>query len=387
MTDAREERRTKKRENGSGTLYQRGRVWWISYQGPDGKRHAESTGDERKGVAVRMLQRRVGAREHNLPVIPKAEKLTFDDAAKAVITDFEINGKKSHASVERKITKHLTPYFTGRRMAGITASDVAKYVAHRQSEGIVSKTGVRIADVSNSEINRELALLKRIFSLAIKSGRIAMRPHIPMLKEPPPRSGFFERHEIASVVAHLPTALKPVVEFAYATGWRVDSEVLPLEWRNVDFKAGEVRLDAGTTKNGQGRVFPMTAALRQLLQGQQKKHTALKRAGHIVPNVFWRMVAKGRGGEKQPKPIKKFIKAWRKASIAAGYPGRIPHDMRRSAVRNLVRAAIPERVAMRMTGHLTRSVFERYNIVSDGDLHDAAQKLDAVVSLKRTAQK
>ena len=79
-----------------------------------------------------------------------------------------------------------------------------------------------------------------------------------------------------------------------------------------------------------------------------------------------------------------YNKAWRKARIAAGCPGRIPHDFRRTAVRNLVRAGIPERVAMQMTGHKTRAVFERYNIVSAGDLQDAAQRLDRFASRSRS---
>lgn len=202
-----------------------------------------------------MLQRRVGAREHNLPVIPNAEKLTFDEAGKAVVTDFAINGKKSRVSVERRIMKHLTPFVTGRRMAGITAAEVAKYVAHRQAEGIVNRKGGRIADVSKAEINRELALLKRTFSLAIKGGRLAMRPHIPMLKESAPRSGFLEYGQIADVVAHLPAALKPVVEFTYITGWRVHSEVLPLEWRNVDFTAGESSCRRARRRTATGACF------------------------------------------------------------------------------------------------------------------------------------
>ncbi len=83
-----------------------------------------------------------------------------------------------------------------------------------------------------------------------------------------------------------------------------------------------------------------------------------------------------RQASQKPRPIGSFRKTWIAACKAAGCPGRIPHDFRRTAVRNLVRTGIPERVAMQLTGHKTRSVFERYNIVSSGDLRDAARKLD-----------
>ena len=71
-----------------------------------------------------------------------------------------------------------------------------------------------------------------------------------------------------------------------------------------------------------------------------------------------------------------FNKAWRKARMDAGCSGRIPQDFRRTAARNLARASVPECVTMQLTGHKTRAVFERYNIVSAGDLRDAARRLD-----------
>ena len=217
-----------------------------------------------------MLRRRIGAKEHNLPVIPRAEQLTFDDAAKAVVTDYEINKKPSLTQLKRRLKNHLTPYFGGHRLAGITADDITHYVAHRQKQGIVAwqgeHKGERIGDVSNTEINHELRLLSLIFNRAIANERLGRRPPIPKLDEPPPRVGFFEADQIAAVLAHLPEHLRPVIKFGYITGWRIAAEVLPLEWRRVDFAAGEVRLDVGTTKNGDARSFPMTAALRRLLQ-------------------------------------------------------------------------------------------------------------------------
>jgi integrase len=217
-----------------------------------------------------------------------------------------------------------------------------------------------------------------MFSLAIQAGKRLYKPYIPLLKEQNVGTGFFEPHQYTSVLAHLPTPLRAVIGLAYITGWRIPSEVLPLEWRNVDLDAGEIRLDAHTTKNGDGRVFPFTPELRELLEEQRRQADDLKRTrGLIVPWVFFRMVAKKRGGEKYPRPVRAFNKEWANACRAAGCPGRIPHDFRRTAVRNLVRASVPETIAMRLTGHKTRSVFDRYNIVSDIDLREAAAKLAA----------
>jgi integrase len=118
----------------------------------------------------------------------------------------------------------------------------------------------------------------------------------------------------------------------------------------------------------------MTAELRLLLEAQRSRTEALQRARSIVvPWVFHR----------EGRQIRSLVRAWRTACRNAGFPGRLVHDLRRTAVRNLVRAGIPERVAMQMTGHKTRSIFERYNIVSDNDLRDAAKRLDDEAAAER----
>ena len=240
-----------------------------------------------------------------------------------------------------------------------------------------------ITGVSNAEINRELQQFKRIFSLAMQAEKILRRPRIPLLAESKPRAGFFERAQFEAVRRHLTASLQALVTFAYITGWRVPSECRRSNGRRWISSTGTVRLEPGTTKNAQGRVFPLTDELREVLETQRAAVDALKATGIITPWVFFRLVAKGRRGPKSPNPITTFAGAWRAACTAAGCPGR--HDFRRTAVRNLVRAGVPERVAMLMTGHKTRSVFERYNIVSEGDLAEAAAKANAYARTKLRA--
>ncbi len=84
------------------------------------------------------------------------------------------------------------------------------------------------------------------------------------------------------------------------------------------------------------------------------------------------------------RKIANYYKRWHRACQEAGLVGRIPHDFRRTAVRNMVRAGIPERVAMQMSGHKTRNIFDRYHIVSDGDLREAAKRIESALTAQTT---
>jgi integrase len=280
----------------------------------------------------------------------------------------------------------------------IDTTVIRRYISKRQTDTIVIRKARTIQHrdgrrellpeqtkaVSNAEINRELQILKRCFNLAVEEGRLLHCPHIPMLTEHNVRKGFLDAAQLQSVLAFLPVELQAVIRFAFLTGWRLASEVLPLTLSRVDFAAGEVRLDAGTTKNGEGRVFPMNEDLRGLLLERRRITEDLQRKHRIVISaVFQREAyvkqADGSWKLQSGQPIKSISKAWRRACAQAGLPGRILHDLRRSSIRNMVRAGISETVAMKLSGHKTRSVFDRYNVTSSRDLQDAAERLTGLV--------
>jgi hypothetical protein len=171
------------------------------------------------------------------------------------------------------------------------------------------------------------------------------------------------------VLAQLPDDLQPVFAVAYLTGWRVKSEILTRQWAHVDFQSGWLRLEPGETKNAEGRQFPLTLALRAVLERQRARTLAIEKATRtIIPWLFHR----------SGRPIKSFRRAWLTACTAAGLSGRIPHDFRRTAVRNLERAGVPRSTAMKMVGHKTESIYRRYAIVDEAMLKEGAAKLQTL---------
>lgn len=176
------------------------------------------------------------------------------------------------------------------------------------------------------------------------------------------------------MLEHLPAYLHPVMIVGYFTGWRVKSEVLPLRWNHVDFEAGVLTLDPGSTKNKEGRTYPFRQ-FPELLTVLRIQREAAQQIGMarslIVPWVFFRVT------KTKVLPIKSYKTAWTRATLAAGTPNRLVHDLRRTGVRALRRSGVPEKTAMQLTGHKTRAVFDRYDIVDEKDLGLAVEKLAA----------
>lgn len=333
-------------------------VWWLRFY-RNGAVIRESTETKKEKVAKELLRQREGDVSRGIPLTSRTNRCTIVELLADVVNDYKVNQRRTIKDAMRRV-RYLTEAFGERKAASITGADVRAYAAKRLETGL-----------SNASVNHELKCLGKAFRMGIEAGKVTVRPQITKLKENNVRRGFFERSQFESLRAKFAAPIQAVVTFLYVTGWRVRSEVLPLQWRQVDLAAGTVRLDPGTTKNGDGRVFHITAELREVLEAQRAYTDQVQREkGAIIPHVFHR----------DGLPIREFKRAWVTACKAAGCPGMLRHDFRRTAVRNSVRAGIPERVAMTMTGHKTRSVFERYNIVSEGDLIDAARKLDNFTS-------
>lgn len=179
-------------------------------------------------------------------------------------------------------------------------------------------------------------------------------------EEAPPRKGFVEQPQYDKLAANAGALwLRTLLATAYAFGFR-RSELLGMKVAQVNLLDNSITLYRGETKSGEPRLVKMTqdvaVLLQACIQGKGPEARVFTRKGEAIVDIR---------------------DAWEAVCAKAGLPGLLLHDLRRSAVRNMVRRGIPERVAMAISGHKTRSVFDRYNIVSEDDLTEAARKIEA----------
>jgi integrase len=361
-----------------------------------GQQVRESSGSEKWSVAEKFLMRRlVQSEDGTAPV--KQRPITYEEMRKRLVTRRLMDNPRLSKSLSEAGLKHLDTFFAGLRSSVITDEKIEEFIVARQATG-----------ASNATINRALAALRQMLSLS----KIKNLPEFGKLMpdEPPARQGFIERDQYVRLLAILPEYVRPIFTFGYYTGMRL-GELQNLTWHHVDRQQGIIRLEPGDTKNEEAREIPY-ARIPELAALIDER---FRSATHASRLVFTR-----KGGQ----PLGSFRKAWIRACIKASvttksglsrmvwacpachknievdqqpwppeipkteaatcscgstcrwkYVGLIFHDLRRTALRNLRRAGVPESVAMKISGHKTREVFERYNIKDQKDAIEAMDKL------------
>ena len=364
------------------TLFKRpdSKFYWMKWYDFAGTFYRVST----KSTTLRLAKQIARKKEEELikgSGIVEIKSLTMKDLVEKVEQDYKKNSRKSLNKVHHR-GNTIVDFFKNKRLVAITEIDIDDYIERRLENG--RKPGT---------INRELALIKRGYNLLLEKKMIKQMPVIKMLAEDNVRTGFFEKWEYNTLMKHSPDYLQPVIQFAYVSGWRRE-EITNLGWSMVDLEAGIITLPVGYCKNKDGRVYPMDEDILELFRN-------LWTVRHFMLNVkegyeegFKNGYKSFNGKEYGQKVIglpfwdtnyvfhnknitnrlKDFHKAWNNACKDAEIVKRLFHDFRRTAVRNLIRSAVPEKIAMEITGHRTRSVFSRYNIVNTEDMKIAVEK-------------
>lgn len=345
-----------------GSLWLRGRIWWAQYYDSDGNRVRKSSESEDDGVAKKFLDGQLAKVDAGVHQSEKATKVKVGAIAKAYLLEYANQHKlpagtnpdlKQRAEklvdwTRRRWAAHLASFFGQKRAARITTEALSAYAAQRLDEGAAGPT-----------VNRELALLRRMYRWALKitPPMVNRVPEFPTrLPESPARQGFITEEEFERLAGACPFPwLRALMTTAYRFGFR-RSELLWLRVSQVDLENRTIRLEPGTTKNKQGRTVVMTSDVYALLS------ECVRGKGEADYVFTW----------QDGRPVRDFRSAWAKMAQAAGLPGLLLHDFRRSAIRNMIRRGVSATVAKKISGHLTDSVFQRYNITDERDLAEAA---------------
>ncbi|HET9284281.1 MAG TPA: site-specific integrase [Candidatus Angelobacter sp.] len=367
------------RERGTGRIYkQKGcNLWTIQYY-KDGKRIREATGTSNEKEAKQKLRQRLQQLSTGTFVGLQVERIRVEDLWEPFSREQRINGRKRPKVPQARWEKHLKPFFGHMRVINVGTDALNQYVDERIKEG-----------AKNATVNREIAVLRRMFRLGYyaKPQKVTTLPKFPRLKENNVRLGFVESGQYEKLAAAAPElCLRAMLEIYYTYGWR-KSELIKMPVKQINLKAKVIRLEVGTTKNGEGREIFMTETVHVLLsecaQGKNPDDFLFTREdGKPVLDfrTAWRNMCLAAGvGQMLCRLCKKTVTGTKCESCGCSdlkYRGLILHDLRRTAARNLRRAGVAESVIMKIGGWKTPSVFKRYDIVDQRDKREAMHMLE-----------
>lgn len=326
---------------------QRTSTWYLKYY-VNGSAVESSSGTDNYDEALGMLKKRVAAavdRPHSKHV----EHVVLDQLFDLLIEDYRYSDRKTTYDTELRVNARLRPYFGQMKVQSLGTSEIKLYVAHRRRQQAEPAT-----------INKELAWLRRAIRLGCQhEPPLALRvPHFKMLPMDNVREGVLEYEKYRLVRDALPSYARIALVIAFHTGAR-KGEIAAIRKDRVDLKAERINLPGKTTKNGSARYLPIYGDMKAELD------MAIDAGSNDCPFLIQR------AGER----VHDWKKAWATACKTAGVPEALFHDLRRTAVTNMIEAGLTEKEAMEISGHKTRAIFDRYHIVSDRRMKQNAQKL------------
>lgn len=337
--------------NGTGTIYLRGNIWWVQIW-QDGKPINQSSKSTKKADAVKLRNQLLAKKERGELVSGVAEKMLIGELLDDVLRS---DIKESTRYIWTKVVeKNIRPFFGTIRAHRLSTAQMEDYRAKRRAEGR-----------SDSTVNRELSILRTAFNNARKRTppKVVTIPYFPIVQETNVRKGFLTDQQYAALRDALPDELRPLFITAYLTGIR-KGELLAITWPQVDFESRLITLAQGETKNQEARSVPIIGG-----DMFNALSDAKRQRDEMWPRSEWVF---SRRGDR----IRDFRWAWNEACKTAGAGGLNFHDLRRTAVRNMRRAGIPQAIRMKISGHKTTSMEQRYNIVDSEDLASARQLLE-----------
>jgi integrase len=336
----------RRRTHGSGSVYARGKTWWIKYYDSAGERQFESSKSGIKADAESLLRIRLGEVAAGTHRLLQPQAATVSDCMALVVADYRLHRRASLADVEQRISKHLKPAFGWLKAAEFTTKHAEIYIRDR-----------RKAKAAEATINRELAIVRRGLKLAARETPpwILHVPYVPQLSEDNVRTGFLSPSQYGALKEELPSYLKPVLCYAYYTGLRRGA-LLRLRLNQIDLEQGLIWVSMAQTKNRRGHAIPV-------LNGEMRAYAEMALSGHKA-YLF----------ERDGQPIRSFKTAWNNATARAGMPDLHFHDLRRTAIRDWIATGTQEETVMAVSGHKTRSMLTRYNILEGRDIQQAARR-------------
>jgi len=362
-----QKKKANRTDKGEGSLFKRGRVW--TFKAPNGKQY--STGQQIKSEAVKFKHQKIDELRTGQPeASTRAKKTTVNELLDAHLAYMRRKNRASVEEVAGQLDKHVRPVFGERIASTLGTKDFDDFRTAKQNEKVICDT----------TINRLLSFICSGYYTGFK--RMTPRmvdfvPYFPKTSEAGNvRQGFLTFEGYHKVLENLPVSIKPL----FICGFHVSSrkgELKDILWSQVEFDEGLIRLDPPDTKNRTGRALPiygdMMEALKAQLEIRNREFPECKsvffwhREDIAISNFIVPLVG---------KPIGQFQKTWHTAVEAAGYPGLLFHDLRRTAERNMTKAGMDISMRMKISGHKTPAMSIRYNIVTAADVAEGSVKLE-----------